>query len=89
MFSHSLPPSDWNPIDLNDFWGGKDPTMPLAGFLTKTNLLKNFQIRLMASAGTMWTSQMWGQREDKCVHFPSSPDTSTPSLEVRDSTCPS
>lgn len=63
--------------------------MPHAGFLTKTDLLKSFQIRLMASAGTTWTSQMWGQREDKCVHFPSSPPTSVPSLEAKDGACSS
>lgn len=39
--------------------------MSHAGFLTKTDVLKSFWIRLMASAEPMWASQLWGRREDK------------------------
>lgn len=70
MSSHSLPPSAWNSIDLKDCWGGRDPTMSHAGSLTKIDLLKTFQIRLMASAESIWTfSQIQGKRRAKCMHF--------------------
>lgn len=70
MSSHSLPLGDWNSINLKDCWGRRDPTMYDATSLTKTDLLKTFRIRLMASAESIRTfSQIQGKREDKCMHF--------------------
>lgn len=64
MSSHSLPPHGWNSTDLKGCWGGGVPTMSHSVSLTKTGLLKTFQIRLMASAQSTWTfSQILCVRE--------------------------
>lgn len=70
MSSHSLAPSDWNSIDLEDYGGGRDHTMSHGGSLTKPDLLKSFQIRLMASAESIWAFyHIQGKRKDDRLHF--------------------